>query len=83
MVVTDDPAYVPKDTEKKYYHVQLEKPYYDKRTGEKKSKPFVQKLTEYGYKQLTGKRNERDKSNAEMLGYTVTVLWNPTTGSEK
>lgn len=70
-------AYTPAANEKKLYHVELEKPFYDKRTGKKLSVPSVQKITEAEYKALTGKKNEKDKSNAEMLGYTVKVLWNP------
>lgn len=70
-------TYVPAQGEKHLYHVQLEKPYFDKKTGKRLSTPTVQKFTEMEYKALTEKRNEKDKSNAEMLGYTVTVLWNP------
>lgn len=69
--------YVPADNEKHLVHVQLEKPYYDKRTGKRLSTPYVQKMTERDYKMLTEKSNDKDKSNAEMLGYTVKVLWNP------
>ena len=69
--------YEPSQGERHLYHVQLEKPYFDKRTGKRLSKPTVQKFTENEYKQLTSKRNEKDKSNAEMLGYTVRVLWDP------
>lgn len=70
-------SYVPKDKEKKYYHVQLEKPLYSKLTGEKLSKPFTAKLSRKGYRLLVSKKGEKDKSNAEMLGYTVKVLWEP------
>lgn len=70
-------AYTPEANEKNLYHVELEKPFYDKRTGKKLSVPCVQKFTEAEYKALNGKKNEKDKSNAEMLGYTVKVLWNP------
>ena len=69
--------YVPADSEKHLVHVQLEKPYYDKRTGKRLSTPYVQKMTERDYKMLTEKNSDKDKSNAEMLGYTVKVLWNP------
>lgn len=73
-------AYEPDEKEKKYYHVQLEKPYFDKKTGARLSKPYVQKMTAQDYKRLVGKKGDKDKSNAEMLGYSVTVLWNPETG---
>lgn len=71
------PAYVPAQNEKHLYHVELERPFFDKKTGKRLSTPIVQKFTERDYKALTEKKNEKDKSNAEMLGYTVTVLWNP------
>lgn len=71
--------FVPAEKEKRFYHVQLEKPLFNKRTGERMSKPFVQKLTVQGYRQLTTRRGAKDKSNAEKLGYTVKVLWNPET----
>ena len=70
-------AYTPAQGEKHLYHVELEKPFFDKRTGKRLSTPTVQKFTETEFKALTGKRDEKDKSNAEMLGYTVKVLWNP------
>lgn len=69
--------YKPDDSEKGYYHVLLERPYYNKKTGNKLSVPTIQKFTENEYKALTGKKNEKDKSNAELLGYTVRVIWNP------
>lgn len=69
--------YVPAQNEKHLYHVELEKPFFNKRTGKRLSKPTVQKFTEMEYKSLMEKKNEKDKSIAEMLGYTVNVLWNP------
>lgn len=69
--------YVPDKSEKHLYHVLLEKPYYSKKTGKKISTPYIQKFTESEYNSLTSKKSESDKSNAEMLGYEVTVLWNP------
>lgn len=77
MGAQDKPSYTPQQGEKHLYHVQLEKPFFDSKTGKRLSSPVVQKFTEAEYKALTGKRNDKDKSNAEMLGYTVTVLWNP------
>lgn len=70
-------AYVPNDAEKHLYHVEIEKPLFDSKTGKKLSTPSIQILTEPEYNALVGKKNENDKSNAEMLGYTVTLLWNP------
>ena len=69
--------YTPEANEKHLYHVQLETPYFSKRTGERLSTSFVQKFTEQDYKKFTEKKSDKDKSNAEMLGYTVKVLWNP------
>lgn len=71
------PQYIPTDNEKHLYHVQLEKPLFDKRTGKRISVPSVQKFTEKEYNALVGKKSAKDKSNAEMLGYTTTILWNP------
>lgn len=69
--------YVPKDDEKHLYHVELEKPLYNQSTGKKVSSPYVQKFTRAEYNQFVGKKSEKDKSNAEMLGYTVKVLYTP------
>lgn len=70
-------SYTPDKSEKHLYHVMLERPQYNKKTGKKLSTPFIQKFTEAEYKALTEKKSENDKSNADMLGYTVQVLWNP------
>lgn len=69
--------YNPSDKEKHLYHVELEKPLYDSKTGKKMSTPYVQKFTKAEYNQFVGKKSAKDKSNAEMLGYTVKVLFNP------
>lgn len=69
--------YTPAENEKHLYHIELEKPLYDSKTGKRMSVPYVQKMTKGEYKSFVGKRNEKDKSNAEMLGYSVKVLWNP------
>lgn len=69
--------YKPDDKEKHLYHVELEKPLYNPSTGKKISTPYVQKFTKSEFKQFVGKKGANDKSNAEMLGYTVKVLFNP------
>ena len=69
--------YTPNDNEKHLYHIELEKPLYDSKSGKRMSVPYTQKMTAVEYKSFVGKKNEKDKSNAEMLGYTVKVLWNP------
>jgi hypothetical protein len=73
----EESGYKPSEKEKHLYHVELEKPLFDKTTGKKLSKPVVQKFTKAEYNQLVGKKNEKDKSNAEMLGYIVNVLYKP------
>ena len=69
--------YTPAENEKHLYHIELEKPLFDSKSGKRMSVPYVQKMTAVEYKSFVGKKNEKDKSNAEMLGYTVKVLWNP------
>ena len=69
--------YVPKDSEKGYYHLQLERPYFDKRSGKKLSMPFIQLFSEKEYEKFVFKKDEKTLSNSEMLGYEVKVLWNP------
>ena len=71
--------YTPNEDEKHLFHVELEKPLFSQSTGKRVSVPYVQKFTKAEYNQLVGKKSEKDKSNAEMLGYTVKVLWNPET----
>lgn len=70
-------TYKPDDKEKHLYHVELEKPIFSSSNGERLSTPFIQKFTKDEYKKFVGKKNEKDKSNAEMLGYTVKVLFDP------
>jgi hypothetical protein len=70
-------SYKPDDKEKHLYHVQLEKPLYNPSSGKKMSTPYIQKFTKNEFKQFVGKKGSNDKSNAEMLGYTVKVLFNP------
>lgn len=69
--------YNPAENEKHLYHIELEKPLFDSKSGKRMSVPYIQKMTSVEYKSFVGKKNEKDKSNAEMLGYTVKVLWNP------
>lgn len=63
-------AYTPRDIEKHLYHVELEKRIFDKMTGEKKSKPFIQMFTKAEWPAF--------KERAARLGYNhVEVLWEP------
>lgn len=73
----EENSYQPAENEKNLYHVELEKILFDRNTGKKLSKAVVQKFTRAEYNQLVGKKNEKDKSNAEMLGYTVKLLYAP------
>lgn len=74
----DTSGYKPAENEKHLFHVELEKILFDARTGKKLSRPVIQKFTQAEYNQLVGKMREKDKSNAEMLGYSVKLLYSPT-----
>lgn len=67
--------YVPGEGEKHLYHVRLEKPLYNSKTGERLSKPFIQKMTKAEYRAFVS--GPQGATNADRLGYTVEVLWNP------
>lgn len=71
-------AYTPREDEKHLYHVELDKPRYDSRTAKKLSKSYIQKFTQTEYKNMTRKKDANDKSYVEMLGYKMTILWDPT-----
>lgn len=67
-ITKDADKFVPKPTELGYFHLELDKPIYNKR-GKLKSKPFRQIFTQNAYNQFM--------ENAQSLGYTVVMLWNP------
>lgn len=70
-------GYTPNENEKHLYHVAMEQPQYDRKTGKKLSKPFVQMFSVPEYKQLT-KVDGKNPNYAEQLGYSIKVLWDPT-----
>lgn len=64
-------TYLPDKKERHLYHAVLDKPIHDKKTGERLSKPFVQKYTVSDWKQF-------ESINQKSLGYTAKVVWDPT-----
>ena len=64
-------SYLPKVSERHIYHVRLDKPAFNPKTGEKLSKDFIQKFTVSEWNQF--------KRNSAGLGYEMEILWNPET----
>ncbi len=62
-------SYLPDQKERHLFHAQLDRPLFDKKTGEKLSKSFMQKFTEPEWGQF--------KKGAKGLGYDIEVMWNP------
>jgi hypothetical protein len=62
-------GYVPKENEKGLYHVKLDKPAFDPKTGTKISKDYIQMFT-------VAEWNSVEK-NLKILGYTIEVIWKP------
>lgn len=63
--------YQPEPGTEHLYHVQVEKPMFDQRTGEKISTATVQLFDAKNYKSLAAVAQNQ-------LGYTLTVLHEPT-----
>ena len=61
--------YNPEVKERGVYHVKLDKPNYDKKTGKKLSKDYVQKFTVAEWNQFI--------HNCAGLGFDIQILWNP------
>lgn len=61
--------FTPKNEEKMFYHIELDQPNFDKKTGKKLSKAFVQIFDIPAFKSFAANQNT--------LGFTVQVLWNP------
>lgn len=61
---------LPDVKERGHYHVQIDKPNFDKKTGKKLSKEKTQIFSTGEWKAF--------EQHAESLGWTVTVLWDPT-----
>ena len=62
-------SYVPKESEQNLYHVKLDKPAFDPKSGKKLSKEYIQKFTIAEWNQFI--------KNSSGLGYTMDILWNP------
>lgn len=62
-------SYTPKENEKGLYHVKLDRPAFDPKSGQKISKSFIQKFTKAEWSQF--------EKNSTGLGYTIEVVWNP------
>ena len=62
-------SYLPKESERGIYHVKLDKPAFDPKSGKKLSKEFIQKFTLAEWNQFN--------KNSQGLGYTVEIMWNP------
>lgn len=56
-------------SERRLYHVILDKPLYDKNTGKKLSKAYPQKFS--------AKEFNLFKNNSAGLGFTIKVVWDP------
>jgi len=62
-------SYVPGEKEKGLFHVKLDTPSYDKTTGKKLSKAYIQKFTVPEWKHF--------EKNSKGLGFTTEIMWNP------
>ena len=61
--------YLAPEKERNTFHVLLDKPVYNKQTGEKLSKAYVQKFKPAEFKQFL--------QHGKGLGFTFVVKWNP------
>lgn len=61
--------YIPKKEEVGFFHVELDQPNFDKKTGKKLSKAFVQLFDPKSFATF--------EKQASGLGYTIQVIWNP------
>lgn len=62
-------SYVPKEDERNIYHVKLDKPAFDPKSGKKLSKEYIQKFTVAEWNSFV--------KNSSGLGYTMVIMWNP------
>lgn len=62
-------SYLPEENERGIFHVKLDKPAYDPKSGKKLSKEYIQKFTQAEW-------NSFEKNSAG-LGYEQTIMWNP------
>ena len=62
-------VYVANENERHLFHVKLDKPFFNKRTGEKQSKAYMQKFTIPEWHHFA--------KNSKGLGFEVEIMWNP------
>ena len=62
-------SYLPEDHERGIFHVKLDKPAFDPKSGKKLSKEYIQKFTQAEWNQF--------EKNSRGLGYEQTIMWNP------
>jgi hypothetical protein len=62
-------TYIPKESERGIFHVKLDKPAFDPKSGAKLSKEYIQKFTQAEWNQFL--------KNSSGLGYTMEIMWNP------
>jgi hypothetical protein len=63
-------GYLPELTERRVFHVRLDKQAFNPLTGEKITRPILQKFTVADWNQFI--------NNSLGLGYVKTILWDPT-----
>jgi len=62
-------TYIPKESERDIFHVKLDKPAFDPKSGKKLSKEYIQKFTVAEWNSFV--------KNSSGLGYTMEIMWNP------
>lgn len=62
-------SFLPDPKEKGLFHVKLDKPAFDPKTGKRLSKPYIQIFTESEWNTF--------EKNSTGLGYTTEIMWNP------
>ena len=62
-------TYIPKESERGIFHVKLDKPAFDSKSGKKLSKEYIQKFTVAEWNSFV--------KNSSGLGYTMETMWNP------
>jgi hypothetical protein len=62
-------SYLPEEKERVVFHVKLDRPFFDSKSGSKISKAFIQKFTVAEWNSFI--------KNSSGLGYTTEIVWNP------
>ena len=65
----DENNYLPEEKERGLFHVELDKPSFNQKTGKKISVSFVQKFTTADWNAY--------KKHSDGLGYEEEIVWNP------